>query len=163
LHEINTIVQKWLLNDNSEVTENIFDEIFRDDDDVSPFWCRLYSEENGEGENTLEGFNHLLNIINKRNQLLQPVSRIILSHTPQFMYDRYANSIYDDRLWRIDVGMSRAFGKHATSGESRYRQIQILIITDDNKCEVKKTKLRGRPPVVGSGSNISLENAGFLN
>lgn len=163
LHEINTIVQKWLLNDTSESIEKTFDEIFRDDDDVSPFWCRLYSEEDNDGENTLEGFNHLLKIINQRNQLLQPVNRIILSHTPQFMYDRYANSIYNDRLWRIDVGMSRAFGKHATSGESRYRQIQILIITDDDKCEVKKTKLRGRPPTVGTGRNVPLDDVGFLN
>ena len=162
LHEINMIVQKWLLKESNDKEEDMFDEIFRDDDDVSPFWCRLYSEDDNEGENTFEGFNHLLNIINKRNKLLQPIQRVVLSHTPQFMYDRYANGIYNDNLWRIDVGMSRAFGRHDNRGENKYRQVQILIITDDNKCEVKKTKLQGRPGVLGSGQNASLEAPSFL-
>jgi len=85
-----------------------------------------------------------------------------VSHTPQFMYDRYINSLYDNRLWRIDAGMSRAFGKHGDRGENKYRQIQILIITDDNQCTVKRTKLQGRPGAVGAGKNAVFENPSFL-
>ena len=163
--ELNDVVRKWLMKSTNRDEEKIFDEIFRDDDDVSPFWCRLYSEDEGDGENTEEKFNKLMELMNKKNRTICPIRGMVVAHTPQFMYDKYLNSSYDNRMWRIDVGMSRAFGKHCDSGEDKYRQIQVLIIKNDTEFEILKRPFYYRYPCEGAGEKVdhrNMANASFL-
>ena len=137
----------------------MFDEIFRDDDDMSPFWCRLFSEEEGEDENTLENFNRLISIINQKNRLIQPIKGMVVAHTPQFMDNKYLNGIYNKRLWRIDVGMSRAFGRQDDCGENKYRQPQILIIHNDSTFETRKISFNSdRYPAPNNGEKVDIDN-----
>jgi len=144
--ELNDITKKWLLNDTSEYIEKAFDKIFRDDDDLSPYWCRIFSEEDNKGENTEANFDKMIKTLNEKNKgRINPIKGLVVAHTPQYMYNRNLNGTYDNRLWRVDVGMSRAFGKHKDEGEDQYRKVQVLVIYNDNECERKCVDFWGRP------------------
>jgi hypothetical protein len=53
--------------------------------------------------------------------------------------------------------MSRAFGKHDECKEDKYRQIQILIIHDNSRFEVRKKPFNSdRHPSEGIGEKVNI-------
>ena len=135
--EINNIVAKWMLKKKIKQKIKYLMKYLE-----MMMTCLHFGVEYLEKmmiENTERNFNRLLETINRKNKLVQPAKGMVIAHTPQFMDGKYLNAIYNDRLWRIDVGMSRAFGEHRDCGDDKYRQPQILIIHNDNRFEVRKT------------------------
>jgi hypothetical protein len=92
---------------------------------ISPFWPRFF----GQMKPNLPDTNYLC------KKKLQPtldfyeVNGMFVGHTPQFMYGRGINSTCSNKLWRVDVGMSDAFGKFGNN--SRTRKVQVLQIKND--------------------------------
>ena len=135
LDMINTSIQNWLNGSNHDKIISVINKIYHtDDENYSPFWCRLYGDtEDARGEYI---FNKTLDILNKKNNRNSnnKIKGMIIGHTPQFMNNQGINSCYKKRLWRTDVGMSRAFGlnnKKTDISESNHRKAQVLVIIND--------------------------------
>ena len=67
---------------------------------------------------------------------------MVMGHSPQFMYDKGLNSSCNDRLWRVDVGMSRAFGPTGNIADNDVvnRKVQVLVIKNDNQFSILREK-----------------------
>ena len=59
---------------------------------------------------------------------------MIVGHSPQFMYNKGLNSSCNNKLWRVDVGMSKAFGMNNDNN----RKVQVLIIENDSNFKILK-------------------------
>jgi len=90
----------------------------------SPFWDRVLGLDNIDNpENCKQIFeNNILQV----NKDILPNLKIIVAHCPQFLNDKSMNltncNKYEERIWRIDVGMSRAWDKYD------YNNIKNLLI-----------------------------------
>ena len=63
-----------------------------------------------------------------------------MGHSPQFMYNKGINSSYNNRIWRVDVGSSRAFGKIENNADCANRLVQVLVINNDSSFAIIKEK-----------------------
>jgi hypothetical protein len=148
IHDINKNIKRWLegesLEKNQELKKNIDFIYHNEDDSVSPFWSRIYSdleEYNAQAEQTFKQTIDILNRKNNRNSESQ-IKGMIMGHSPQFMYNKGINSACNGRCWRVDVGMSRAFGVHNPHDPTTtHRSVQILEIKNDNECNIIRKPL----------------------
>jgi hypothetical protein len=125
IQKFNLLLQKFI-NDGDD--NGLFN------NEQSPFWDRTLGLDNRTNEtNCNEIFEN--NILNIEKGIL-PDLKIIVAHCPQFLNknnfeleSRGINlsdcNIYKDRIWRIDVGMSRAWDKYKTIKNSR--EIKTLL------------------------------------
>lgn len=144
LNDINKHIRNWLLGCKKPETNCSVDEIYHTDDDTnSPFWTRIFSDhEDWEGNRSKSLFDETMRQVNMKNSGCgYPARGLVMGHSPQFMYDHPINSEYDNKIWRVDVGMSRAFGP-VIPGTNDYnnRKVQVLIIKDDNEFMIAKER-----------------------
>jgi hypothetical protein len=144
-NDINKSIKDWLIGCKRPETLNNVNRIYhREDDTNSPFWSRMFSDNeewiDGESENLFGETLLKANNKNKRNKRSE-IKGMILGHSPQFMYDKGINSACNNRLWRVDVGMSRAFGPvNPEDCEYSNRKAQVLLIKNDKDFIIIKEK-----------------------
>jgi len=113
-----------ILNNISNTNENV-GEYYH----TSPLWNRKYSKISSYVDSEL-----------KCNEILSPlkevynVNNLLVGHTPQL--DKGINSICNNRIHFVDVGVSRAFNMFRQKGGSK--RIQVLEILNDNTFNVLK-------------------------
>ena len=94
-----------------------------------------------EQESTRHFNTAIFNLNSKNNRNKDNLIKgMIMGHSPQFMYNRGINSSNNNRIWRVDIGASRAFGPIDNSPECKHRKVQVLVIKDDNNFSIIKEK-----------------------
>jgi hypothetical protein len=137
LDQINGIIHKWLLGNNSHLLLEHVNKLYHNEDDsYSPFWSRTFSDIDDWNSQSEQNFNNTLNVLNFKNKRNKnnEIKGMIVGHSPQFMYNKGLNSACNNRLWRVDVGMSKAFGMDKNS----HRKVQILVIENDTVFKILK-------------------------
>jgi hypothetical protein len=135
--KINNSISKYLLNYSAKDNLILYKRIISCSGNKSPVWNREFgdlsiNEQNRELETK---YNELLNKFNTTNEKYHKTYKIpeakyiAIGHTPQFYSKQNINSVFNGKIWRCDVGMSRAFGPIK---EDKYRNPQVLEILDDD-------------------------------
>lgn len=138
LKEINKHIKNWLLGQTKD--KSFVNELFyTDDDEHSPFWSRIFTDlDEWQETKHCQLFNKTINNLNIKNlrNNSNVIKGMIMGHSPQFMYNKGINSACNNKIWRVDVGASRAFGPIDDS----HREVQVLLIENDNKFTILNEK-----------------------
>lgn len=136
--KINNAVSRFLLDIDTQKNKQVYKKcVNSENSDNSPVWNRDFGESNGdERENRqLNGkYSLLLGEFNKFNsdyheKYKMPKAEYLgIGHTPQFFEEKGINSTCNGKVWRCDVGMSKAFGNEKDSN----RKPQVLEILNDD-------------------------------
>ena len=136
---INSIVSMYLLgiDNDDKYIEKHYNTIAKSKHSESILWNRDFGEidmNHTKDKELTEKLDSILNEYNKKNNLdrnTNQATHIAIGHTTQYSSNKGINSICNDRVWRCDVGMSRAFG-HRTSEPYRQPQVLEILNLDDN-------------------------------
>ena len=133
IESFNYELRKFILKDKSNQDNSVMYNGFSND---SPFWDRTLGGLTNLNKNQCSDIfeNNLLNI--KNFDKIKNELKIIVSHCPQFVVDKTINLVdcqeYEKRIYRIDIGMSRAFDlynidkiKMILSSENPYNLLNI--------------------------------------
>ena len=143
LEEMNEGIQKWLLGRRDRKTREIFDALY-EDDDHGIFWTREFSDLCAwDDDRCSKLFYKTLDCVNKKNDrdIDNICEGLIMGHSPQYLNMKGINSSCNDKIWRVDIGASKAFGPFTKCDEENiYRKCSVLVICDGDKCKIVKEK-----------------------
>ena len=112
IDQMNNFMRLYLVGKGNLINNSVFEELYDGPDSL--LWSREMSKDSySDGE-----FREFYNIMKTLD-----VKGIVVGHTPQ---ENGINSICKGRIWRIDVGMSNAYG------ENSHKNIQLLEIMKGN-------------------------------
>jgi hypothetical protein len=140
----NQNTQSPLYNTNKAFDGSKYEKLINShDEDSSPVWNRDFgiNDDSDREIRKLNGKYQLLmkdyNTVNKpyhdKNKI-PPAEYMAIGHSPQFWHGKNINSICNGRVWRCDIGMSRAFigdQDANTDNALKLRQPAVLEILND--------------------------------
>lgn len=142
----NQNAQSPLFNSNKVFDESKYNKLINShDEDSSPVWNRdfgiMLTEDSDREARKLVGKYHLLmkeyNTVNRpyhEKNKIPAAEYMAIGHSPQFWHGKNINSICNGKVWRCDIGMSRAFigDKEAnTDSALMLRMPMVLEILND--------------------------------
>lgn len=142
----NQNAQSPLFNDNKVFDETKYNKLINShDEDSSPVWNRdfgvMFTEDGDREARKLVGkYNLLMKEYNTVNRPYHEKNKIptaeymAIGHSPQFWHGKNINSICNGKVWRCDIGMSRAFiGDREANTDSalKLRMPTVLEILND--------------------------------
>ena len=131
LYRINYRVRKWLLGliDKHYVADII------GNSGKSMFWDRVLGaippNMNNNHPKCVKFLEPVLKVLN--------IDKMVIGHTPQFVFKHGINHTCNHKLWRVDIGASKAFHPF-DQNKSATRKIQVLEILDNKDINVLKYK-----------------------
>jgi len=137
-YKINDCIRKWLLGMiNRDNVSSLLSDYKK-----SIFWTRILGSLPADVD-VLDEKDKLINeeicsdYIKKVLDVLK-VGNMIIGHTPQFIYGTNGvNSTCNKKIWRVDIGGSKAFNKYDVSEteKSKNREAHMLEIINNEKGE----------------------------
>lgn len=150
---INSIVSMYLLGidtDDKEISKH-YNKITNSHHSESILWNRDFGELDitpTKEKDLTKQLDTILNEYNKKNRPMNGSSssnsssnrnqatHIAIGHTVQYTSNKGINSICDGRVWRCDVGMSRAFGQRKDEPHRKPQVLEILNSDGNEKINV---------------------------
>lgn len=144
-----------LMNPSLAIEPTIQDAFDEETEEKSILWSRTF----GDNVRTITKDKYLTRLLdnilekyntkNHNNSTNDMATHIAIGHTPQMK--KGINSICSDRVWRCDIGMSKAFKKNSNNSNTSNKKDNIEdvdeIIEDDNR-------FIGRPQVLEILNNV---------
>jgi len=120
VNEINNLIRKWLLKKITDKNSDI--DYLLNTPRESPFWARLFGHLPSGLPLSDKNCNPLKDTLN----IWEGTKGLVIGHTPQLK--KGINSTCGDKIWRVDIGASKAFD---VFGKNNNRKPSVLEILND--------------------------------